>query len=94
MTLRLSLWLSTALAALGCSVDPPTRSGGPAAGWPVYAGSSGGMRYSPLDEIRRDNVRHLEVAWEYHTPATRKGKRHVLIVVRRYPESWIETPAP
>ena len=35
-----------------------------------------------------------DVAWEYHTPTTRKKKRHVLIVVRRYPESWIETPAP
>ena len=27
----------------------------------------GGMRYSPLTEIHRDNVADLEVAWVYHT---------------------------
>jgi len=57
-----------ALAALlACDASPPPRSGGPAAGWPVYASDPGGSRYSPLDEIRPENVRHLEVIWEYHT---------------------------
>jgi quinoprotein glucose dehydrogenase len=36
-------------------------------GWPVYGGDPGGSRYSPLDEIHPDNVRHLEVAWTYRT---------------------------
>ena len=35
-----------------------------------------------------------DLAWEYHTPLTPKGKRNVIIVLRRYPESWIEMPAP
>ncbi len=36
-------------------------------GWPVHAGDPGGTRYSPLDEIRRENVDQLDVAWTYHT---------------------------
>src|SRR3989449_4783781 len=40
----------------------------PAAGdWPVYGRDPGGTRYSPLTQITRDNVRHLTVAWTYHT---------------------------
>ena len=34
-----------------------------------------------------------ELAWEYYTPIAEKGKRHVIIILRRYPESWIEIPA-
>lgn len=57
-----------ALAApSGCEAEPPLRTGGPAAGWPIYAGDAGGSRYSPLDEIRPDNVHALEVVWTYRT---------------------------
>jgi quinoprotein glucose dehydrogenase len=42
-------------------------SGGGVADWPVYGGDHGGARYSPLDQINRENVSLLEVAWEYHT---------------------------
>ncbi|MFP6641923.1 MAG: pyrroloquinoline quinone-dependent dehydrogenase [Myxococcota bacterium] len=49
------------------------------AGWPTTGGDPGGTRYSPLDEIRRDNVHRLEVAWTAHTgedPAqAQDGKR-------------------
>ena len=54
-------------ALLACEGSPPPRSGGPPAGWPVYASDPGGSRYSPLDEIRPENVRQLRVIWEYHT---------------------------
>ncbi len=53
--------------ACGQPTQPPQRSGGPAAGWPVYASDSGGRRYSPLDEITAANVAHLELVWEFHT---------------------------
>ena len=33
--------------------------------WLHYGNDPGGMRYSTLDQIRRDNVGKLEVAWEY-----------------------------
>ena len=34
--------------------------------WPVYGGTKGNTKYSPLDQINRDNVHRLEVAWVYH----------------------------
>lgn len=33
----------------------------------MYGGDAGGSRFSALTQIRADNVRHLEKAWEYHT---------------------------
>ncbi|HLA39161.1 MAG TPA: pyrroloquinoline quinone-dependent dehydrogenase, partial [Candidatus Glassbacteria bacterium] len=40
--------------------------------WPVYGGDLHGTRYSPLDQINRENVASLEVAWTQST-----GDRHV-----------------
>jgi quinoprotein glucose dehydrogenase len=55
------------LLVFACGEEPPERRGGPASDWPVYAGDPGGRRWSPLDEITRENVRFLEPAWIYHT---------------------------
>src|SRR5258708_5081009 len=35
--------------------------------WPSYGNDPGGMRYSPLTEINRENVSKLKVAWVFHT---------------------------
>jgi quinoprotein glucose dehydrogenase len=35
--------------------------------WPNYGNDPGGMRYSTLAEINRDNVSKLKVAWVFHT---------------------------
>ena len=35
--------------------------------WPQYAGDEGGSRYSHLDQINRENIKNLEVAWTYKT---------------------------
>ena len=40
----------------------------PAEEWRFYGNDPGGTRYSPLDQIDRNNVGRLEVAWEYDTP--------------------------
>jgi quinoprotein glucose dehydrogenase len=40
---------------------------GGVADWPYYGRDQQGTRYAPLDQITRDNVSYLEVAWEYHT---------------------------
>ncbi len=37
--------------------------------WPVYGRDAGGTRYSPLNQITRDNVAKLKIAWTYHTGA-------------------------
>ena len=35
----------------------------PSSGWTYYAGDKGATRYSPLDQITRENVKNLRVAW-------------------------------
>src|SRR5262245_22922563 len=42
-------------------------SGGGLADWPQYGRDQAGTRYTPLNQINRDNVAYLEIAWEYHT---------------------------
>jgi quinoprotein glucose dehydrogenase len=66
------------LALAGCDAAPIAMDG-PTAGWPVYGGDAGGSRHSPLDQITRDNVDQLELAWTFHTGdvldgTTTKGK--------------------
>jgi quinoprotein glucose dehydrogenase len=57
---------------------PAARAGAPAATaltsvppanveWPYYAGNLAAQRYSPLDQINRDNVAKLEIAWRFQT---------------------------
>ena len=48
--------------------------------WPVYGHDSGGTKYSPLDQINRQNVTRLQAAWTFHTgdmydPKGRGGKK-------------------
>ena len=31
--------------------------------WKVWGGDPGSTRYSPLDQINRDNVKNLKIAW-------------------------------
>ncbi len=35
--------------------------------WPVYKADNASSSYSPLDQINRDNVARLELAWQYKT---------------------------
>ncbi len=35
--------------------------------WPYYGGDQGGSKYSALDQINRENVNKLEIAWEWRT---------------------------
>jgi quinoprotein glucose dehydrogenase len=37
--------------------------------WPTYGGQAGGERYSSHDQINKDNVKDLEIAWIYETGA-------------------------
>lgn len=37
------------------------------ADWPAYGGTHHATRFSPLDQITRENVSQLEVAWEFRT---------------------------
>src|SRR5205807_6818557 len=35
--------------------------------WPFYGGDQGSMKYSTLTQINRNNVRKLQVAWQWKT---------------------------
>jgi quinoprotein glucose dehydrogenase len=43
------------------------QQNGDAGDWPYYGHDAGGMRYSPLVQINRENVAKLKVAWTFHT---------------------------
>jgi quinoprotein glucose dehydrogenase len=43
--------------------------------WPAYGNDPGGMRYSALSQINRENVSKLKVAWIFHTGDFSDGTR-------------------
>ena len=45
------------------------------ANWPAYGGNKAGNRYSPLDQINRQNIGGLAVAWTYDAAAD-SGNTH------------------
>lgn len=54
-------------------VDIPP--GGPVADtWLDYGNDRGGTRYSPLEQVNRENVKGLTIAWTYHTGDVSDGK--------------------
>jgi quinoprotein glucose dehydrogenase len=55
---RIPLLLTLAVSVSACAATPANID------WPVHGGVSN-IRYSPLTDITRDNVRTLQVAWTY-----------------------------
>jgi quinoprotein glucose dehydrogenase len=43
----------------------PEATGRPPVEWPVYGGGPESIRYSSLEQIDRENVKHLKVAWTF-----------------------------
>ena len=71
LRLLLILIFCLALAMLGAGGQTSTR-----VEWPNYGNDSGGMRYSPLSLINRDNVSKLRVAWVYQTGDVSDGTKY------------------
>ena len=70
ITRRLARPTAWAFAFVGaCAATPHTVSAQSpdASDWGFYGGDIYGNRFSSLDQIDRNNVAQLEVAWEYHT---------------------------
>jgi glucose dehydrogenase len=60
------LWAALAAAALlACGESHP--HGGAVTGWPTWGGDPGGSRFARLDEVTRENVGALRVAWSFRT---------------------------
>src|SRR5262249_44829229 len=51
--------------------------------WRVYAGSSRGLKYSPLDQITKDNVKDLQIAWRWSSVEVPLQKSSPLLQVSR-----------
>ncbi len=58
-TVLFPLFILSILSARKNSAPPENDSG---ADWPYYGHDAGGMRYSPLKQISRENVATLKVA--------------------------------
>jgi quinoprotein glucose dehydrogenase len=56
-----ALVVAVALAASALRAQHGTKDGE----WRSYAGDNGSTRYAPLDQITRDNVKDLQVAWSW-----------------------------
>ena len=95
----LRAWLVAGILGAALCVVPPlagqVRPGAaasvqPLGDWRYYGGDAGSQKYSPLDQINRDNVKNLRIAWRWKTdnfgPAPRvqppghaaRGQRHSL----------------
>ena len=67
---RLSLLLLVAaLASASGGVHGQQAPAPKGAEWPTYGGDLASTRYSPLDQITKDNFNKLEVAWRFKTDA-------------------------
>jgi quinoprotein glucose dehydrogenase len=72
--------LTLAAALLLFSQAPKAQSAKPNQDWPSYGGNPENNRYSPLDQINRDNIGKLQVAWSFDTGEEGGLQTHPLIV--------------
>jgi len=63
---------------------PPTTARGE---WPTYGGDLGSSKYSPLDQINKDNFARLKIAWRAKTPDAS------LSMTLPGGGEWVSTPA-
>src|ERR1043166_646313 len=70
---RLARAAALCLLASLLTVNCPAQSR--ASEWRYYGGDQAGTRYSPLNQINRNNVRLLKRAWVYHTGELDLGLR-------------------
>ena len=64
--------ICVAIVAYGILASSVTAQ--PGADWPVYLGDAGRRHYSALDQITRDNVSTLELAWIYNAGELRGNR--------------------
>ena len=54
-------WALITAAIASAPLNAQPRPGG---GWQTYGGDKAFTRYSPLDQINRENVKNLHVVWQ------------------------------
>jgi len=70
-----SVGMVLAAASVGCRASGPSTTFDSAASpsrrdWPAYGGGPEGIRFSSLNQITRQNVTQLQVAWTYDSGET------------------------
>ena len=63
--MRRSLALSLMAISVAVSAVVSGQTGATNGEWPHWGGDSGNTKYSPLDQINRDNVKTLRIAWRW-----------------------------
>ena len=64
------------MAMIGAAAVPTTAQHGATGGeWRSYGGDVGSTKYSPLDQIAKDNFEDLEIAWRWRSVDTHLAKR-------------------
>ena len=74
--------VSCALIAQVASPVPPHGE------WPTHGGTNANARYSSLDQITRDNVRQLRIAWRWASPD------HELMALQTGIQTWLNQATP
>src|SRR5262245_50651009 len=74
---------------LGVSVSVAAQQGAKAGQWPNHSGDKGSTKYSPLDQINKNNVRNLKVAWRRPAAADEFRLRRPGLLV---PNNFRSTP--
>ena len=66
---RSVVWIGTLLLCAVVTVHPvAAQHGAPSNGeWPTYGGDLGGSKYSPLNQITRENFDELAIAWRWRS---------------------------
>ncbi len=65
---RTAIAAAAVLAVMaGATLAVRGQSGAKNGEWPTYGGDLGSTRYSPLDQITRDNFKDLQIAWRFKT---------------------------
>ena len=55
--------LALLFAALVCALPAAAQSGATGGEWRAYGGDRGSTKYAPLDQINKNNVSRLQIAW-------------------------------
>ena len=67
-----TIWLCV-MAMVGTAAATTERPEARDGDWPTYGGGMTNQRFSRLDQITTENVRHLEVKWTFSVPDAGKG---------------------
>lgn len=65
---KLGKWSAWLLLAVVGAAPGLAQHGSDGAEWRSYAGDRGSTKYTPLDQIDRDNLHRLEIAWQWKSP--------------------------